>query len=302
MQASFLTDVLLPILTILAMLGLGISLRVDDFKHIFVRPKAIVVGLLNQLLFVPLTGILLALMLPLSPELAAGLIIIAASPGGIGSNITTFLLNGDSALSVSLTTVSNLFAFITLPLWTALGITLFFGTTGIASVSLGQIIGPVAVITLIPIGIGLLLRARWPQLGPTLKRPLRAGIAFLIVVAIIGTLLVEGENLLYYLTQTGVATGMLCLLTVSLGFAAARLAGLSLPIRKTIAIESGIQNVPLALTVTATILANPLIAITPAAYGLVQLMLFIIILVIAFGPRFLKHPLKQPVVGELDSG
>ena len=248
MQASYLTDILLPILTILAMLGLGISLRIDDFKQILVYPKAIIIGLLNQLLFVPLIGILLALMLPLSPELAAGLIIMAASPGGAGSNITTFLINGDSALSISLTTVSNLVAFITLPLWTALGMTLFVGTTGLASISLGQIIGPVAVITLIPIGIGLLLRARWPQLGPTLKRPLRVGIAFLIIVAIVSSLLAERENLLYYLTQAGIATGLLCLLTVSLGFASARFAGLSLPIRKTIAIESGIQNVPLALT------------------------------------------------------
>jgi BASS family bile acid:Na+ symporter len=85
MQASFLIELFLPILTILAMLGLGVSLTVADFKKTFVHPRAILVGLSNQLLFVPLTGILLALLLPLSPETAVGLLIIAAAPGGVSS-------------------------------------------------------------------------------------------------------------------------------------------------------------------------------------------------------------------------
>lgn len=115
MQASFLTDIFLPILVILGMVGLGTGLGVADFRIIFVRPKAVLVGLSNQLLVVPLIGILLALLFPLSPELAVGLLIIAAAPGGISSNVSTYLLGGDTALSISLTTLSNLVAFITLP-------------------------------------------------------------------------------------------------------------------------------------------------------------------------------------------
>ncbi|MCB0195105.1 MAG: bile acid:sodium symporter family protein [Anaerolineae bacterium] len=293
MQASFLTTAFLPILVMLGMLGLGMSLTVTDFKNIFVRPKAVVVGLLNQLLLVPLTGLLLALLLPLSPELAVGLIIIAAAPGGVSSNITTFLLEGDSALSISLTTLSNLSAFITLPLWTGLGLYLFMDTARAVSLSLVQIAIQIVVLTIIPIGFGLWLRAKWPNLGPKLERPLRMGLALLIFLAIIGTLVSESDHLLYYLAQAGEATVMLCLITILLGFMSARLFKCDLRTRITIANEAGIQNVPLALTITTTILTNPLIAITPAAYGLVQICLLSMVLGLAFGPwsdRLLPEP------------
>lgn len=297
MQASFLTDLFLPVVVMFSMLGLGISLTVDDFKQILNHPRAVFVGLLNQLLLVPLTGLLLALLLPLSPELAAGLIIIAAAPGGVASNVTTFLLEGDSALSISLTTISNLLAFITLPLWTVLGLYLFMDAAGSVSVSLVQIIIQIVILTFIPIGLGLLLRARWPDLGPKLKRPLRIGLALLLIAAIVGSLVSEHENLLYYLAQAGAAAVMLCLTTISIGFMSAWLFKLDLRTRITIANESGIQNVPLALTVTVTLLGNPLMAITPAAYGLIQIFLLSIVLVLAFGPWSAKVLPKQPVSG-----
>lgn len=284
MQASFLTDVFLPILTILGMLGLGMNLTAADFEQLLVHPKALFVGLLNQLLLVPVMGILLALVLPLGPELAAGLIIMAAAPGGVGSNVSNYLLGGDDALSVSLTTVSNIVAFITLPLWTALGLYLFTGATEIASVSLAQIIMPVAVTTLIPISAGISIRKRWPGLDQRLRQPLRMGLALLLIAAIVGFLVDERENLLYYLSRAGAAGVMLCLTTITLGFVSAWLFKFDLRTRITIANESGIQNVPLALMVTATILANPLITITPAAYGLVQITFYAVVMVIAFGP------------------
>lgn len=241
-------------------------------------------GLLNQLLLVPLTGILLALALPLSPELAAGLIIMAAAPGGVGSNVTTYLLGGDSALSVSLTTVSNLLAFITLPLWTILGVYLITGSVGVATVSPAQIIIPVAVLTLIPIGLGIALRLRWPQLDQRLRRPLRIGLALLLMMAIVGYLVNERENLLYYLAQAGAATVILSLTTILLAFMMTWLFKLDLRTGITLANDSAVQNVPLTLTLSATVLANPLMAITPAAYGLVQIFFYIIVLVVVFGP------------------
>jgi BASS family bile acid:Na+ symporter len=286
MQAGFLIELFLPILTILTMLGLGVSLTVADFKQIFVHPRAVLVGLSNQLLFVPLTGILLALLLPLSPETAVGLLIIAAAPGGVSSNVSTYLLGGNSALSISLTTLSNLAAFITLPFWIRLGLSLFLDTTVLPSVPLIPIMLQVAILTLIPISLGVFIRNRWPHFAEKMRRPVRMGTAFLLIVAIFGFLLSERENLLNFLAQAGFATLMLCLITLLLGFMSAWLFKLSPRIRITITIESGIQNVPLALTVAASVLANPLIAITPAAYGLVHIFLYTIILVIVFGPWY----------------
>jgi BASS family bile acid:Na+ symporter len=286
MQAGFLIELFLPILIILTMLGLGVSLTVADFKQIFVHPRAVLVGLSNQLLFVPLTGILLALLLPLSPETAVGLLIIAAAPGGVSSNVSTYLLGGNSALSISLTTLSNLAAFITLPFWIRLGLSLFLDTTVLPSVPLIPIMLQVAILTLIPISLGVFIRNRWPHFAEKMRRPVRMGTAFLLIVAIFGFLLSERENLLNFLAQAGFATLMLCLITLLLGFMSAWLFKLSPRIRITITIESGIQNVPLALTVAASVLANPLIAITPAAYGLVHIFLYTIILVIVFGPWY----------------
>ncbi len=297
MQAGFLTDVFLPILMILGMLGLGISLTLADFRQIFVQPKAILVGLLNQLLLVPLTGILLAWVLPLSPELAAGLIIMAAAPGGVGSNLTTYLLGGDNALSVSLTTLSNLLAFITLPLWTGLGLYLITGSPELVSVSPAQIIIPVAVLTLIPIGLGLMIRLRWPQLNQPLKRPLRIGLTLLLMVAIVGTLVSQRENLLYYLIQAGAAVLILALATILLAFMTSWLFKLDLRTTITLVNESAVQNIPLTLTFSVTILANPLIAIMPAAYGLIQLFFFTIVLVMAFSP-WASPLLRQQTIKE----
>jgi BASS family bile acid:Na+ symporter len=268
------------------MLGLGVSLTVADFKKTFVHPRAILVGLSNQLLFVPLTGILLALLLPLSPETSVGLLIIAAAPGGVSSNVSTYLLGGDSALSISLTTLSNLAAFITLPFWIRLGLSLFLDTSVFPSVPLIPIMLQVAILTLIPISLGVFIRSKWPRFAQNMRRPVRIGTAFLLIVAIFGFLLSERESLLNFLVQAGFATLMLCLTTLLLGFMSAWLFKLSPRIRITIAIESGIQNVPLALTVAASVLANPLIAITPAAYGLVHIFLYTIILVIVFGPWY----------------
>ena len=144
----------------------------------------------------------------------------------------------------------------------------------------------VAILTLIPISLGVFIRSKWPRFAQNMRRPVRIGTAFLLIVAIFGFLLSERESLLNFLVQAGFATLMLCLTTLLLGFMSAWLFKLSPRIRITIAIESGIQNVPLALTVAASVLANPLIAITPAAYGLVHIFLYTIILVIVFGPWY----------------
>jgi BASS family bile acid:Na+ symporter len=215
-----------------------------------------------------------------------GLLIIAAAPGGVSSNVSTYLLGGNSALSISLTTLSNLAAFITLPFWIRLGLSLFLDTTVLPSVPLIPIMLQVAILTLIPISLGVFIRNRWPHFAEKMRRPVRMGTAFLLIVAIFGFLLSERENLLNFLAQAGFATLMLCLITLLLGFMSAWLFKLSPRIRITITIESGIQNVPLALTVAASVLANPLIAITPAAYGLVHIFLYTIILVIVFGPWY----------------
>lgn len=116
MEASALTQIFLPLSLAVIMFGMGITLRTDDFKKIFIYPKAMTLGLINQLLILPALAFVLVIAFQLSPELAVGMMILAACPGGATSNLITYLAKGDAALSVSLTAFSSLITVITIPL------------------------------------------------------------------------------------------------------------------------------------------------------------------------------------------
>ena len=107
MQSSFLTTVFLPLALFIIMLGMGLGLTLNDFKRVFVQPKAVILGLIAQLIVLPLIGFLLAMIFPLSPELAVGVMILAACPGGPTSNMVTYLVRGNVALSITLTAISS---------------------------------------------------------------------------------------------------------------------------------------------------------------------------------------------------
>ncbi len=280
MEANFLINVLFPILVIVVMFGLGMSLTPDDFKRITVYPKATIIGLTNQLVLLPVIGFLLAYLLNLNPELAVGLIIIAAAPGGTSSNVITHLLEADTALSITLTVLSSLVAFITIPFWVGLALSLFTeGATEAISVPFARIALQVAILTLIPLGAGMLVCYRWPGLAKRTKTLVRVGSGVLLVIAIVSFLIDQNEKLLIYFAQAGLAAVILCIATVSIGYFLARLFALSPATRATIAIETGIQNIPLSLFIAANLLSNPGFAIPTAAYGLMMIVLMAIILV-----------------------
>ncbi|HZG39412.1 MAG TPA: bile acid:sodium symporter, partial [Nodosilinea sp.] len=115
MESSFLTVVFLPLALFTVMLGMGLGLRVDDFARVLVYPKAVIVGLLAQLTMLPMLGLVLASIFPLSPELAVGVMILAACPGGPTSNLVTYLARGNVALSITLTAISSLITVFTIP-------------------------------------------------------------------------------------------------------------------------------------------------------------------------------------------
>ncbi len=279
MEANFLTDIFLPILVIVIMFGLGLNLTIDDFKRVAVYPKAAIIGLFNQLVILPLAGFLLASLFSLSPELAVGIMIVAAAPGGAASNVITHLLEADTALSVTLTALSSLVAFITIPLWVGLALSQFINRAEAVSVPVVQLSLQVALVTLIPVGLGLFVRSRWPGFFENTKSLVKIGSGVLIIVAIVVFLIDQREDLSHFLVQAGIAAAILCLSTTLLGYGTANLFKLRPATRITIAVETGIQNVPLSLTIAAGILGNPRFAISPAAYGLIMVMLMAVILV-----------------------
>lgn len=278
MEANFLTNVFFPFLAMVITFGLGLNLTLNEFKRLVIEPKTVIIGLISQLAVLPLVGFGLAYLFALTPELAVGLVIVAAAPGGTTANMANHLLKADTALSITLTSLSGLVAFITMPFWISLAQLKFMSTAEPVAVSFSRLALPVAILTLIPVGAGLFVGWRWPGLTTRAKPLVNVGSGILLIIGIVALLIDLRENLVALLLQAGPVTATLCFSTMLLGYMVASLFRLRQAARLAIIVETGLQNIPLALTVAASILANPRLAIPPAAYSLVMIFLLVLIL------------------------
>jgi BASS family bile acid:Na+ symporter len=275
--------VLLPVALIVIMFGMGISLTLADFKRVFISPKAKIVGLVLQLLVLPLVAFALATLFRLPGELAVGLMVIAACPGGPTSNIISHLSKGDTALSVSLTATSSLITIFTIPLWVEFSLEHFLGSDTDIHLSFLKTVLQLMVVTLLPIGLGLLLNAKKPNLCIRLDKPVKFfSLFFLILIVVIAVS--REEDLLNQFKLAGPAAISLNVLTMTLGFGVAWLLGLQKPQRITLAIETGIQNGTLALAISLGMLQNPRIAVPAVVYSLLMFATGILMILI-FGRK-----------------
>ena len=252
------------------MFGMGLSLRVEDFKRILIYPKAVGIGLLNQLVLLPILafGIVKAFSLP--PELAVGLMILAVCPGGATSNLITHLAKGDSALSITLTACSSVITVFTIPFLVNFSIGYFIPGGEAKQLEVVGTVVSVLFITLIPVALGMITLAKAPRLAEKWDQPFRK-ISIVFFVVIVGAaILKERENLVQYFIEAGPAALALNLSTLALSFAMAKWTGLPFRQGLTIAIESGIQNGTLGITIAATLLVNSVMSIPSAIYSLLM--------------------------------
>ena len=270
MQSSFLTTVFLPLALFIIMLGMGLGLTLNDFKRVFVEPKAVILGLIAQLIVLPLIGFLLAMIFPLSPELAVGVMIIAACPGGPTSNMVTYLVKGNVALSITLTAMSSLITVFTIPLVVNLAMQNFMGEAAALQLPFLKTVIQIAVITFIPVTIGMLIHNYTPQVAAKLEKSVKWFSLFFLGLIIAGLLLKERDNVLGFFFQVGGVTLTLNLLTMALGYAIAILGKLDQSSAKAITVEVGIQNGTLAIAVATTLLNSPDMAIPAAIYALIM--------------------------------
>jgi BASS family bile acid:Na+ symporter len=270
MQSSLLTSLLLPLALAFVMLGMGLSLVPDDFKRILRDPLAVTLGSLCQIVLLPLIGALIALLIPMQAELAVGLIVLAACPGGPSSNLITYLARGDVALSVTLTAVSSVVTVLTIPLLTNLALSHFLGQSAAFALPIGPTMLQILLITLLPISLGMLIRHRFPSTARRLERHMSRLASGLLALIIALLLLREGDKLPGFLAQVGVAVLLLNLLAMLSGFLASGLFRLPITQRLCIAIEVGIQNGTLAIAITAGLLKNNEMAIPAAVYSLLM--------------------------------
>ena len=272
MESSFLTAVFLPLALFVIMLGMGLGLTVKDFQRIWTEPRAVILGLIAQLIMLPVVGFLLASVFPLSSELAVGVMILAACPGGPTSNMITYLVRGNVALSITLTAISSLITIVTIPLVVNLAMQQFMGEAVALQLSFVTTVVQIAVITLIPVSLGMVLHRYVPGFAARVESWVKWLALFFLALIIVGLLAKERANVASFFVQVGWVTLTLNVMTMALGFAIATLAKLDRPSAKSITVEVGIQNGTLAIAIASapTLLNNSTMAIPAAIYALIM--------------------------------
>ncbi|WGF91837.1 bile acid:sodium symporter family protein [Aequorivita marisscotiae] len=255
---------------IVIMLGMGLTLRGSDFKRIFRYPKAIFIGLSNQLLLLPIIGFGVTLFFPMQPEIAIGVMILAACPGGPTSNLISHLAKADLALSVTLTAFSSLITILTIPFIVNFALEYYLGVGQVVELNVLSTIIQIFVIVVIPIATGMLVRKYRPHFADKMAKPVRIASGAVLGLIIVGLVIKERTNFVSYFEQAGVAALVLNVITMVLGYFSAKLFGLSKEAARSISIESGIQNGTLAITIAVVLLHNASFAIVPAVYSLLM--------------------------------
>lgn len=255
---------------IIIMLGMGLSLVIDDFKRIVLYPKAIAVGLVNQLILLPIIGFSIAVLFPLSPEISIGIMILAASPGGPTSNLITHLAKGDTALSVTLTALSSFITILSIPIIVNFALVHFLDQGQVIKLDWFQTVIQILVIIIIPISIGMLIRRYKEGFALKMAKPVRKASGIVIALVIVGIFIKERANFVSYFQQAGLATLALNVTTMVVGYYSSKLFKINTKRAISISIESGIQNGTLAITIAVVLLGNTAFAIAPAIYSLLM--------------------------------
>ncbi len=270
MNPDILTQIILPLALFLIMFGMGLSLKPADFKNVIFAPKAVWIGLIGQMVLLPLVALAISVALNLPPEIAVGLMIIALAPGGATSNMYSYLAKGDVSLSISLTAVTSLVTPFTLPIILAWSMHFFMSDATQISLPVLKTIVQLLAITLVPVVLGMWVLSRWPALSARLETVFKwfsVGFLFLIIALIV---LKNKDHMVSYFMQAGIATLLLNISVFYLGVKLAQITHLSRAQATAIGFEVGIQNGTLALVVAGTLLANTTMMIPAVTYSLIM--------------------------------
>lgn len=274
LETGSMTDILLPAVLGLIMLGMGLGLRPSHFRLIVQKPKGVAAGLLGQLVLLPICGALVAtvalVVFDVEPELALGLLLLAAVPGGATSNLLTWLARGDTALSVSLTAITSLFSFLLTPLVLFLTSLALWGQGESIRVDFVEVLKLTLGVVAGPVLIGMLLGTRWPRLAEVTERPLRVFSMLFLALLIAGIIFQNREGFWGFAAATvpmGLALNVLALIA---GFVTAAVFGLGDTQRRSVVIEVGFQNGTFGILLAVSQLDSARAALVPGFYSLVM--------------------------------
>ena len=263
---GIITDVVLPLALAFIMFSLGLGLSISDFTRVFFKPKEFLVGLFSQVIILPIVALIIVSIWPLSPEIAIGVMIIAAAPGGVTSNVLTSFAKGDVALSISLTAVISILCAITIPL------ILFFSLSLLGDVNVGDggsllnIAFRMFLIVTVPVIIGIICRS----FISSFERIAKNISIVLFVLVLLGAILAERENIIFYFAEAGAVTFILNLVMMIIAFYLSKFLISNKPQQRSITIECGLQNGTLAIVVANIFFGGGVYLIPAATYSLIM--------------------------------
>ena len=248
-------DVFLPLSLVFIMFTLGLGLTLNDFTSLIHRPKAFFVGIMNQMILLPIVAFFSISLMGITKELAVGMMILASCPGGVTSNIITKLAKGDTALSISYTAVVSIITIVTLPLITGFSMKYFMGADAppLNLISLGL---TMFLITAIPVGIGMAVRSRFRIITDSFESSATKISTVLFIIIIIGALSSEWNIFINNLSTLGAGMILLMVIMITIGYNSSKWFRMKNQQAITVAIESGIQNGTVGITI-GNIILNP---------------------------------------------
>ena len=259
-----------PLILAFIMLSLGIGLKLEDFKRVLIQPKDFFVGALSQIILFPLLALVLALLFPIPIELKVGLLLLAVAPGGVTTNIISKFAKGDVALSITLTAVISLLCFLTIPLIFSTFYPIITGESLLFKYSIKDIIIKIFLITTVPVLIGMILRAFMPNFFLKSEKYFVNLSFILFLIFLVTAIYKELDNIVGYFTASGLITLILNIVVMIFAFLLCKIFKIGKPQKKTILIETGLQNGTLAIVVTGIIFSDPLYLIPTATYALIM--------------------------------
>ena len=259
-----------PIALALIMLGLGLGLKVEDFTRVLKNPKDFLVGLFCQLIILPIVAYVLIVILRTPSELALGVMIIAAAPGGVTSNVLTKFANGDVALSISLTAIISLISIISVPLIVFQSATLLGVTNLSQEITMTGIAFKMALVVTVPVILGMIIRKFLDNFIASKVSMINKINAVLFLIVFTAIWIEERENIIDYLSQAGLVVLILNVAMMLIAYYIAKNFTSGIKQRKCIALECGLQNGTLAVFVATQIFNDIIYMIPTAAYALVM--------------------------------
>lgn len=267
MQASVLTEVLLPLALAFVMFGMGLTLTLADFARLIKAPKAVITGFIGQIILLPLLALSLCIAFSVPDYIAVGVMVLAACPGGTTSNLISHIAKANLALSVSLTAISTIACVFTTPFIIQFAIDYFVKENAPEFSIIQTVIGLVGV-SILPVVIGMTIRRFYLVFAKKTENFFRQFSMYFMLLMIVGVLVSERNNLAASFESAFLICLTLNLLSVLLGLGLAKLSNLAFKDSLTLAIEIGVQNAALAMLICITFLQAPDYAIAPGVYGI----------------------------------